>query len=250
MNTAYRDLFVARVAGAIAASRAASLVTHAGLRGQLREILVRDLFRPLLPADLGIGHGQIAATDGRLSTEQDVVLYDRRILPPLTYEQVHGVFPVEAVLATIEIKSCVTASNLKDASAAAVALHDFPYLPGIKDLATGKHQPHRIEKLIPCLFAMSSDLPGTGKTELQRYLEVAPDSPAGLRALCVVERGYWFRTDTGWYPLQQQYPLSEVVGFLAGLSYAFERIRTSRQRPDLAHYLFPPGSLPLPSPAP
>ena len=68
----------ARVIGAIHSARAASSLTHQGVKGTALEILVRDLFRPLLPADIGVGTGQILdCASGRLSAQVDVVLYDK-----------------------------------------------------------------------------------------------------------------------------------------------------------------------------
>jgi len=112
MNKTYRSLFVSRVTGALAAANAAATVTHTGVKGLIREVLLRDLFRPLLPADLGVGTGQIATSNGNLSPEVDVVIYDRRILPPVLFENVIGLFPIESVLATVEIKSKLTATEL------------------------------------------------------------------------------------------------------------------------------------------
>jgi hypothetical protein len=76
----------------------------------------------LLPADLGVGTGFIVATDGRESTQQDVVLYDRSVLPPALYDQEAGLFPIESVLYTIEVKSVLTREELLGAHDAAKAL--------------------------------------------------------------------------------------------------------------------------------
>lgn len=100
MNDTYRALFVSRIAAAIGAARATADLTHTGVKGTIREILIRDLFRPLLPSDVGIGTGQIATSAGALSPQQDVVIYNRRVLPPVLFEETVGVFPVESVLAT------------------------------------------------------------------------------------------------------------------------------------------------------
>lgn len=43
MNTAYRDLALGRISATVAAAQAAARVKHQGLKGQLREIFVREL---------------------------------------------------------------------------------------------------------------------------------------------------------------------------------------------------------------
>ena len=63
MNSAYRSIFISNISVAINGAMAASTVTHPGVLGTIREILIRNLFRPLLPADIGIGTGQIVTFD-------------------------------------------------------------------------------------------------------------------------------------------------------------------------------------------
>jgi hypothetical protein len=93
MNTACRDLILVRITAAVAAAQAAARVTHQGLKGQLREIFVRELLRPLLPVYIGLGSGQIITADNRHSPQQDVVVYDTRLLPPFLADPTIGLFP-------------------------------------------------------------------------------------------------------------------------------------------------------------
>ncbi|MDD1859212.1 hypothetical protein, partial [Pseudomonas aeruginosa] len=55
----YQALLRGKVAAAIAQARSAADVTHKGVKGAVLEILLSKLFRPLLPADIGVGTGQI-----------------------------------------------------------------------------------------------------------------------------------------------------------------------------------------------
>ena len=57
MNKLYRSLVVERIRTALATARAVSTVEHAGVKGEIREVLIADLFRPLLPADIGVATG-------------------------------------------------------------------------------------------------------------------------------------------------------------------------------------------------
>ena len=113
MNNIYRDLILARIHAGIAAAEAVQNMKHKGLKGQLREIVIRDILRPLLPSDIGVGTGEIISYDNKQSREQDIVIFDKRILPPILAEQVHGIFPIESVLYTIEVKSILTANEIK-----------------------------------------------------------------------------------------------------------------------------------------
>lgn len=104
MNTLYRGLILARARTAIDAARAVTGIGHQGLKGQLREIVVRDLLQPLFPSDVGLGTGEIITAFDQRSSQQDVVVFDRSIVPPILLEGTTGVFPVESVLFAIEIQ--------------------------------------------------------------------------------------------------------------------------------------------------
>jgi hypothetical protein len=83
MNPIYRDLVLARIKGAVASAKAVAAVEHQGLKGQIREVLIRDLFRPLLPADIGVCSGEIISFCGkRQSHQQDIIIFNQAILPP------------------------------------------------------------------------------------------------------------------------------------------------------------------------
>jgi len=113
MNTAYRDLALVRINAAVAAAQAAAKMSHQGLKGQLREIFVRELLRPLLPVYIGLGTGQIITARNKYSPQQDVVVYDTRLLPPFLADPSIGLFPIESVLYSIEVKSKLNATELR-----------------------------------------------------------------------------------------------------------------------------------------
>jgi hypothetical protein len=110
----YRAMFKARVQAAVAMATAvknapppASKV-HPGVQGQIREILVRELFRPLLPPDIGVGTGQLIDRCNNLSPETDIILFDRRLAPPMMLNESLGLFPIESCLFVVEVKTTRT----------------------------------------------------------------------------------------------------------------------------------------------
>ena len=235
MHSAYRELMLARAAAAIKHGEAVASIKHPATKGQLREILVRELFRPLLPADIGVGTGHIIDTQNRTSTQQDVILFDRRVLPPVTVESEVGLFPVESVLYTIEVKSKLGMAELRAAHKAAAKLTQFFYAPG--HYGENDAEPQNTAKLIPTVFAFRSNLSGNKQRELQRYGKVAGGQPA-LRALCIVGRGYWFYDDAGWVTPQGRDDLNEVTGFISGILNRYPAIAASRGNPQIGKYLF------------
>ena len=214
MNATFRNLLIARVGAAVAAASAVSTLDHAGHKGLLREIVVRELLRPLLPARAGLGHGQIISSYGEQSTEQDVVVYDREVVPSLLLDGTNGVFPIEAALYVIEVKSCLTATSLSEASEKAGELSSIKHVPGLTPP----------ENVIPCLFAFDSDLSVGGKSELDRYQGILGDAVPFLRSLCVVGRGYWFCQETTWHTVASTPEHDEVAHFLAGILQTYSRV--------------------------
>jgi len=84
--------------------------------GTLRELLISDLFGEFLIPDFGVGTGKIINHKEKLSHQIDVIIYDKRILPPLIKSSEIGVFPAESVLAIIEVKSHLSKNDIKKTS--------------------------------------------------------------------------------------------------------------------------------------
>ncbi len=236
MNAPYRSLFLSRIAGAISAAKAAAEVTQSGVKGTIREILVRDLFRPLLPSDLGIGTGLIATAKNELSPQQDVVIYDRRILPPVLFEATVGIFPIESVLATIEVKTTLTATELRSAYNNAKIIHGYSYIHGKRNGESGHLVSHNVKKAISTIFALDSDLAVGCKTEIDRFKELHPNGDPSVRVICVSGRGYWFY-ENEWSYLPPDAENQEILSFIVGLFETFTEVSLSRHRPNLLPYL-------------
>ena len=236
MNTVYRDLMLARVQAAIGAARAVTNVAHKGLKGQLREIVIRDLFLPLLPADVGVGTGQIVSADNRQSRQQDVVIFDKRILPPILLEKAIGIFPIESALYTIEIKSRMTTHQIKSSHRGATELLGFEYQSGeYKEF--GKAVRHSVTKVASAVLAFDTDLTLRGRSEIQRYDAIRGADDPAIRAICVVDKGYWYWYENRWITWQRRYAYEEVVGFIAGIMNTYRDIAKTRKEPRLGRYL-------------
>lgn len=236
MNTVYRNLILARIQAAVEAARAVTKMTHKGLKGQLREIVIKDLFRPLLPADVGVASGQIISSDDRQSREQDVVIFDKRILPPILLEQACGIFPIESVLYAIEVKSKMTANEMKKSHRSATEVMGFRYQSGEYD-DFDKPTDHIVGKVISCVFAFDTDLISDIKNEIDRYDQIRGSDDPAIKAICVVGRGYWYLHKGRWKTWQRKSQFDEVVGFIAGVMNTYRRVGSTRKEPRLGKYL-------------
>jgi len=94
-----------------------SQIKHLGERGSEREAGLRTFLGTYLPGRYAVSNGEIVDTDGQTSRQCDLVIYDPSNCPLLLAGKDYRVFPTEPVLAIIEIKSELDASELEDAVA-------------------------------------------------------------------------------------------------------------------------------------
>ncbi|MDB6024826.1 MAG: hypothetical protein JWM68_1049 [Verrucomicrobiales bacterium] len=93
-----------------------SNVTHRGAKGRIREQrIITDYLEKYLPGNIGIGNGEIVASNGVVSQESDIILYDKFTTPFLLKEECYQVFPIECVYGVLEIKSNLDQRELIDA---------------------------------------------------------------------------------------------------------------------------------------
>jgi len=95
---------------------------HKGIKGRLRELFVTEVLNSFLTTQFGIGTGTVINREGVQSNETDVIIYDKRILPPFIQEQDLGAYPAESVIATIEVKSWLDTTKLLEAEKSAKKL--------------------------------------------------------------------------------------------------------------------------------
>tara|TARA_R110002072_G_scaffold302999_3_gene491141 strand:+ start:85147 stop:86124 length:978 start_codon:yes stop_codon:yes gene_type:complete len=91
-------------------ARSAGLLSHGSLVGQVREFLVSNFLKSFLPECVEIGTGRVFDSQGNRSKQIDIVLYDSRC-PALRFPSGVGQFPIEGVIATIEVKSSLSSKQ-------------------------------------------------------------------------------------------------------------------------------------------
>lgn len=235
----YQALLRGKVASAILQAKMAAGLTHQGVKGTVLEILIGQLFRPLLPSDIGIGTGQIIDVNGRMSPQIDIIIYNKSILPPVLIDSNIGLFPIESVLYSIEVKTTLTASELKIAHESAKDLNsNFGYLPG-KTNDEGKIVDHHIEKLRSVIFALNTNLKPNGMTEAARYKKVYDTDDRYLRAICVAGCEYSYEDRDVWVTARHTENYDEILAFIGGISNTYKEVSNSRGYPLLGYYIIP-----------
>ncbi|NOR54573.1 MAG: hypothetical protein GQ531_00025 [Sulfurovum sp.] len=237
----YQAFLRSKIKSVITEAKTASTLTHQGVKGTVLEILISKLFRPLLPSDVGVGTGQIIEQEsGKLSTQMDIILYDKSIVPPILFDESTGIFPIESVLYTIEVKTTLNATELSIAHESAKKLAEFKYLYGLKD-ENGKLLEHYIERVRSVVFALNTDLSGKSLTEAERYEKIYAkknDYPH-IRAICVAEKEYCYDDSEFWVTFTNNDMYDEILSFIGGVTNTYKTVSKSRHSPDLGNYIVP-----------
>lgn len=238
-----RDRFISLIKKALHDYRSSENLDHAGLRGRVREIFAESLLHPILLPGSDIGTGKITDSHGNLSAETDLVIYSHNTLPPYLYAYTTGVFPVESCIYSIEVKSKLTATELRTSIDKMAQLKQLRYLYSYYPWNISAPFGPACSSVIPALFAFTSDLSKDGKTEIDRYRELDPgtDSSPIINTICIIGRGYWrfeIKQDhKSWifYPPTSEY--DEVLDFISGIANTIPREIWKKGRPEYGNYI-------------
>lgn len=222
-----------QAAKAVAIAKAAQAINHNGLKGELRETVVHDLSRPLLPYNIGIGSGQIVSAENQTSKQMDVVVFDNGIIPPVLSQRQSCLFSVEAALLSIEVKSVLSLSELRKSHNAALNLATLTFAPPMGEVSYPKG--HHIGGVIPYLLAFSLTL--LKDNEIQRYNKILQGAMPSLHGICVVGSGFWFWSETEWIKWEFPWEFGELSAFVTAIVNRCQWTARTRLQPDMRNYL-------------
>ena len=89
-------------------------IKHMGERGSEREAVLKSFLSKYLPTRYGISSGEIIDTEGGISHQCDLIIYDHFNSPLLLAGENIRIFPAESVFAVIEVKSVLSAKEIDD----------------------------------------------------------------------------------------------------------------------------------------
>ena len=193
-----------QIATALRSAESVSEIGHAGARGRLREIFVQDLIEPFLPETWGVSTGIVICSDGTETTksqsgQEDILIYDPSLLPPLIKRSEQAVLPIEAVLAIVEVKSVLSASDYSQAVKHSSEIRAMPTSLSLDAAALNILNQFRYP--LYHLYGFTSDISGEEKNEWDRLLEAHEKhgltSPV-LNSVCC--------SDTQLYTQHHKYP--------------------------------------------
>ncbi len=136
-----------------------SAVTHTGIKGTKREDALRVFIAERLPTRYGVATGEVVDQFNTSSPQLDVLVFDQT--RNFSFSEGTGhVLPAEALLASIEVKSKLSAEEVKKSCIAARklrALRPFKADLGGRDIGAGV-QAKKCARYLHCLFAYDTDL--------------------------------------------------------------------------------------------
>ena len=89
-------------------------IPHSAEIGSSIEKCIRSALQEVLPGKIGVADGFVIDSEGGVSKQMDIVLYDKLATPIISSSDGAQVFPVEVTYACGEIKTQLDASTLKD----------------------------------------------------------------------------------------------------------------------------------------
>ena len=204
-------------------SKSLSGLSHKETKGVLRELFVREALRPFLASNCDIGSGIIINQRGIQSNQTDIVIYDNRILPPFIKQQNIGVFPVESVLATIEVKSNLRKTDIDKAETDA------------KLLCETIHRQQHITSSIsgPDPYCALFGFYGRGTKKLSEETEGRAwlaENVRCLQSICLANMYSWVKSSSGWsMRIADSTSNEETKGFIADVIDSVRRITSLRE---------------------
>lgn len=134
----HEDVYRAKIAELRSMFSITKSIHHNGEKGSLREAFLVNLIQIFLPFNYGIGSGIVIDRSGKQSVQADIIIYDKRAMPPLLESSGRGVYLIDSVVRVIEVKSTINKCAL-DQFAKMIECFD-PYNPqGLKLASYGKH---------------------------------------------------------------------------------------------------------------
>ena len=179
---------------------AKSLIEHPAEKGRIVEAVVKTALRTILPGRFSIGTGFIITASGKVSTQQDLVIYDAVYNAPMILEGGTGLYPVECVYASVEVKSTLDANAIESTTKAIGEIRSYAAekrysVFGVGETDDGNSVAAEIEVEQPLaprsfMFAIRS---GFAKVEtVERTLvQATTANSAHLHGLAVMDRD-WF----------------------------------------------------------
>jgi hypothetical protein len=176
----------------------ARAVEHGAERGAHNEATLRRTLRTQLPMKFGIGSGFVEVAGGEQSSQQDIIVYDAWNNAPLYEGDDWGIYPVEIVRSTVEVKTTLDREGLRGALDASAKLRNMARTHRILLRVQGEGRTswargEQTDRVAPRTFIFAYECQWrTLESMIRAAAELSVEHPqAHIHGLCVLNRD-WF----------------------------------------------------------
>ncbi|MGD0320317.1 MAG: DUF6602 domain-containing protein [Acidimicrobiales bacterium] len=212
-------------------------VSHPGVKGRFRELLMNNLLVPWLPPSVGCGTGVIIDAKQQVDDagQDDIVLFDPLFAPPIlaSPQSTHGVYLFNSVLCRIEVKSTLRKEDLKRFVDASKRIADLKFT-----LKHGATVPDLYGAFNMLVAYESRIAAGQELDYLCEEMTRGGLAPTGgkVSAMCIAKRGFWLLGNENgvnrWKELQFTEPDDPLSYFVGTTSNSCFDQRAKRLRLD------------------
>jgi hypothetical protein len=186
----------------------AAKIKHVAERGRLNEKQLEKILRQVLPRKMEIGTGFIACSDAskELSAQQDLIIFDALNNSTLLDSDVFGIYPIEAVYGTLEVKTTLNKTELKKSFKSngyirKMAKSVGKYYFKNKRKKRGKiyvDSPSNIRvNVAPRFFLFAYSFNQKFETLEKNFKELSKKYGSHCHGLCVLKNDWFFAHDAG-----------------------------------------------------
>jgi len=168
--------------------------------GKQLESIVRRFFTTHLPGRFAVTSGYLLNSYGNVSKQQDVIIHDTLEASNLAATDEYAVLPIEAVYATIEIKTTLSKQSMTEGLANAASVKNLHGTALLVHRETGEVEEVKEygAKVYTALFAFDAD------TTLITASDNLLTSEATFDHICILGKGNIFWTTQG-KPVEEDY---------------------------------------------
>lgn len=105
------------------------IIEHMGEKGRANERIIRDMLIKFLPKKYHIGSGIIIDREGNSSKQCDIIIYDKEYHPDFFGQRSTVLYPVDAVYASIEVKTKLDQKEIKNAIENIISVKSLNLIP-------------------------------------------------------------------------------------------------------------------------
>ena len=163
-------------------------VKHPTTKGNISENSWRKVLGTYLPERYRVAEAFVVDSEGNISEQLDLVIFDRQYSPFLFYVEGACYIPAESVYAVFEIKQSATKKQLEYAARKATSVRRLKRTSISVPHAGGRFAPVKPKEIIAGFLALTGGARFCSPTNLSRFLKNLP-SAGRLHLACILQRG-------------------------------------------------------------